>query len=66
MPAAMAKRMNEDINKVLADAGRDGQARSVRRGGRRRLHREVRRSSWPPSQVKWAKVIKDRRDDREG
>ena len=32
---------------------------AVRRGGRRRLDREVRASSSQAEQVKWAKVIKD-------
>ena len=36
LPSLYVRRMNEDVNKVLADARREGKARGGRRGGRGR------------------------------
>jgi hypothetical protein len=58
MPPAMVKRMNEDVNKVLAMPDVMEKLEAFRRRRRRRLAREVRRLHHT-EYVKWAKVIKD-------
>ena len=58
LPTPIADKVNRDVNTVLAHARRAGEARHLRRRGRRRLAREVRQFIRTEI-AKWAKVVKD-------